>query len=131
MLKIIMRHLHLYVIDMMNDMTKLSNKQHAVINDIMDNFEFDKVLNHMKHVDWTWASENYALFIPEIADLRSALRDLIVHAFNNINTIKENEPDYKGVSFASTGGFSVYVHADDSCEAYFSVTDWQVDPNDL
>lgn len=126
-----MHRLHLYVINMMNDMTKLSNKQHAVINDIMDNFEFDKVLNHMKHVNWKWVSKNDTYSMPEIADLRSKLRSLIVHAFNNINKIKESEPDYKGVSFTSTGGFSVYVHADDSCEVYFSVTDWWVDSNDL
>lgn len=119
------------------DYTGITTDQHAVINNIIDCFNFNKVYKHMEHVGWKWLSDekdrygNNIMALPDISELRQALRRLLVHAFQSVNKLKQEEPDYSGPCYSSCGGFTVYCWPNDMCQAFFSVTDWWIDPEDL
>lgn len=49
------------------------NKQ-AIIDEVMDFLEFEKIYKVMKFLNWEWASENR---VPEIYELRRFVRELI------------------------------------------------------
>lgn len=116
------------------DYTGITSRQHNAINDVMDAFEFDKVYAHMKHVNWGWASKtsdgNDYLEVPDMDHIKHALRKMLVHVYTTMND-RKTDSDVNGPCYSSSGGFTVYVWPDDSCQAYFSVTDWWVDSDVL
>ena len=118
------------------DYAGITNEQHTAINDVMDMFEFDKVLNHMKTVKWKWSigpkDEDgiRSLAEPDIYDLKEALRSMLVRCFQAVNLVKEEDSDCKGPCWSSCGGFTVYAWPDNRCQAFFSVTDWWYEPED-
>jgi len=66
-------------------------------DEIMEHFDFEKVLEHMTHVDWKWhrGSEH---MVPTVFDLRGTARHCLA------TVIESNEPS----SNAGTGGFYAY-----------------------
>jgi hypothetical protein len=118
------------------DYTGITNEQHQAINDVMDCMEFEKILNHMRAVNWKWGLGEKdkdgipTLMEPEIYDLKDSLRSMLVRGFHSVNLCKEEDPDYNGPCWSSCGGFTVYCWPDNRCQAFFSVTDWWYDPED-
>lgn len=117
------------------DYTGITTRQHNAINDVMDAFEFDKVEAHMNHVNWGWAAptpeDEWNLEVPDLDQIKQSLRKMLVRAYNNMNENKKIDPEFNSPCYSSCGGFTVYVWPDDSCQAYFSVTDWWVDTDML
>lgn len=66
-----------------------------MIDEVMDNFDFDKVHKMMAAVGWKWAKEDGGYTVPDIQRLKKAARYLIKKA------IKDDVIDI------STGGFEV------------------------
>lgn len=65
--------------------------------DIMQSFDFEKVLQHMIETDWQWYSPG-GMKVPDIEDLRVQARSLLTRA------IWEESP----VINVGTGGFMAY-----------------------
>ena len=53
-------------------------KERDLIDEIMDNFDFEKVHRVMTAVEWTWATIGG---VPEVRDLRTTARKLLKGAF--------------------------------------------------
>lgn len=62
-----------------------------LIDEVMDNFDFKKVEQTMRFLNWTWVNE-----VPNEKRLRSCVRDLI-------KTLQDDE----NCGFTATGGFVV------------------------
>ena len=69
-----------------------------IIDDIMDNFDFDKVHEAMLLLGWRWVNHDTQAFeIPEISELRKRARGLMR------NAIASSRDSYT----TATGGFQV------------------------
>ena len=102
------------------DLNKLTNDQHNKIADVMDRFDFEIVAKYMKQVQWEWfMSGKY--YVPDIIEIRKYVRKLLIETYNRLNSYLSEDPNYKGVTMTSTGGFTVYVHPDNECDVYFSI----------
>lgn len=99
------------------DLSKLTIEQHERIAEVMDSFDFNTVEKYMNDTNWEWAyGDEYV--IPTNSDLRRRLRTMLVRCFNDLNESNDT------VVWNSTGGFTVYVHQGNECEAYFSIADY-------
>ena len=113
----------------MLDYSKITNKQHHIINDIIDNFNFNVVADYMEKTNWVWVDHSDAktiddllsapVYIPNAAELRCRLREILYKAFSNANEGEDNGPYY-----ISTGGFTVYVWKTNECHVHFSIEDY-------
>ena len=109
-------------------MESLTPKQWASINEVLDVFDFDKVEDHMQQVNWIWyRSDDEEERVPTQSEIRAALRNMLIRAYDGMNMWKKEEPDLQSPYWTSCGGFTVYVWPNDTCQAYFSVTDWWID----
>ena len=66
------------------------------IEDLLDEFDFNKVHRVMQALNWRWAGIDG---VPEVPDLRRQARDLLRHI-----------AEAKNVRSVSTGGFTAYMH---------------------
>ena len=57
------------------------------IQEILDNFDFDKVQSVMQHLNWTWSLGANTRGIPEIDDLKKLAKELLEDADANGYTI--------------------------------------------
>ena len=113
----------------MIDYSKLTNKQHRIINDIIDNYNFDVIADYMKNTNWVWADMsnvnsidemvNAPVYVPNVPELRGRLRELLQRTF-----INANEGNIDGPYYISTGGFTVYVWKTNECHVHFSIEDY-------
>ena len=117
------------------DYSKITPEQRLAIDDVMDEFDFEKVERHMKTVNWGWAAptpeDEWNLEVPDLSMIKAACRRLLVNSFTSVTENKEADPDYRGPCFSSCGGFTVYAWPDNSCQVFFAVTDWWVDGEDI
>lgn len=114
----------------MSNYSKLTEQQHLVINEVMDEFDFEAVKKHMNHVNWCWSMKDlYA--IPDIRDLRRSLRERLMEAFVEMNEFKESDSFDNSPVMISSGGFTVIVWPSDYCNAFFNVAELYVDPDEL
>ena len=66
-----------------------------MIDEVMDNFDFESVQKMMAAVDWRWGNEEGGDSVPDVADLRQSARRMIKDTFK------------EGVFAISSGGFQV------------------------
>ena len=88
----------------------MEDKYQDAIDNIMDNFDFEKVHKTMKALKWVWAGEG----IPHITSIRKKARGLLKDAFQHKNNIV-------------TAGFHVHYSSDKDGEyvhIMFVVADW-------
>ena len=98
----------------------ISEQTQETIDDIMDNFEFDKVHEVMEFLEWKWALDD-GYCVPSINDLRRRSRQLIKDVVSNLERNEECN--------VSTGGFTVrgWKSSDDGkifLELSFVLTNW-------
>jgi len=92
------------------------------IEDILDNFDFDKVKKTMDALQWLWYD---TIGVPEISDLRKCARRLLTEASEKVMNINEMPAE----SNMATGGFRATAYRyDDTDKIYFrlafEVTTW-------
>jgi hypothetical protein len=112
------------------DYSKVTERQRFAIDDVMDNFDFDAVETHMNQTSWEWATTKNGKVYMEVPDkcrIKFKLRQLLVEAFTKMSVEKERNPNFKGPFYISTAGFTVLVWENDTCQVFFSVSDWWVD----
>ena len=89
-----------------------------IIDDIMDNFDFDKVHEAMSLLGWRWwIRETDSLDIPDIPRLRNRARGLMKEAMNS------TQPEYD----IATGGFQVHketIEGEVFLSLSFVLTEW-------
>jgi len=71
----------------------MTQEQAQVVAQILERFDFNKVLNHMRSVDWQWFDE-----VPTMDDIKGTATRLLVEA----------QMDPQDVVSMGTGGFRVY-----------------------
>ena len=98
-----------------NNMKKQLTMQQDKIDDIMDNFNFNKVETIMKATNWTWASTHG---VPVEHELRKQARELL-------KSVSQHYVSELGFRYAiSTGGFKATKYYDGELELEFIVAKW-------
>ena len=117
------------------DYSKITPEQRLAIDDVMDEFDFEKVAKHMQVVNWGWSAptpeDEWNLEVPDVSQLKAACRRLLVNTFTSVSMVKETDSDYKGPCYSSCGGFTVYAWPNNICQVFFAVSDWWVDGEDI
>lgn len=85
------------------------------INHIMENYDFEKVHNCMKKIDWVWAIVKSADGIPNIEELKKTAKRLLTEAL-----IKGKQNKFSRIG---TGGFQA-TYENDVLELSFILTEW-------
>jgi len=85
------------------------------IDEIMDNFDFKKVEQTMKALDWKWGMADS---IPEEYELRREARRLLKDVASE--NVRESDLRYA----VATGGFKATKYFDGGLELEFIVTSW-------
>lgn len=102
---------------MVKHMTKERAQQH--LDNIIDWFDFEKVNEVMKALDWSWVGEG----IPEPYRLKGQIRELFWDCF------KSEKQDLVTIS---CGGFWVSLDKEqDFADCKFVVSDWQSSSEDF
>lgn len=86
------------------------------IDQIMDNFDFNKVHKVMIATDWKWV---FTDGVPTEAELRQQARKML----KEVST--KNITDDIGDYYISTGGFTVTKYSDTSLTLEFIVSSWE------
>jgi hypothetical protein len=71
----------------------MTQEQAQVVAQILERFDFDKVLKHMQSVGWKWFDE-----VPDMDDIKDTATRLLIEA----------QMDPQDVVSMGTGGFRVY-----------------------
>lgn len=82
------------------------------IEQIFENFDFNKVYKCMVTLDWTWASSDGT---PSINELKSCAKRLLTD-------VSKKETDLP--TFISTGGFKATKHEDGNLGLEFNIENW-------
>ena len=91
----------------------ITQKQQKLIDDIMDNFNFEKVHKVMKFLNWTWWNlETMKEYVPTIQDIRSSARD-------RLKTVLLEKCGY-----CESGGFVARKYDDDTISLEFKIESW-------
>lgn len=99
------------------------------VEEIMDNFDFERVAEVMRHLGWTWIEDGRS-GVPNIDMIRENARRLLLSAWDAIDN--KAKPDGDGLLEweVSTGGFTAWVAERDGfpheCRAKltFNVDEW-------
>jgi hypothetical protein len=104
----------------------LSNTDHDVIWEILENFDFDRVHSVMTYLGWTWhkqfKEEPEQVFVPDVNQLRTEARRRMIAGI-------EWARDNGSIQYlSSSGGFEVTVDIDAENKAWvslkFILTEW-------
>ena len=108
------------------DYSKVTDRQRVSIDEVMDTFDFEKVHQYMIYANWGWAKPNsndpMNLEVPDVFEIKSALRKMLVDTFSRMTLLKEENPNIEYPINSSCGGFAAYIYPNDTCEVYFYVT---------
>lgn len=88
------------------------------IDNIMDNFNFNRVEKAMRATKWTWASASEEDSIPTETELREQARRLLKEA----STKTVTKSDFRW--YISTGGFRATKYFDGELELEFILSSW-------
>jgi len=88
----------------------MTRQEQEAIETTLDNFDFIKVHDVMKHLDWEWRGE-----LPTVGILYKTARHLLEDSCS------------KNLSIHGTGGFTVYREEGRHIELVFSISTWEED----
>ena len=104
---------------------EITPKIRTTIDEVLDNFDFERVEKVMQLLNWTWGSGTNAE-VPDIARLRTQARKLLQDCFENRPKGRE-EIDWS----SSTGGFVAqsitYDDEDFRLSLVFELTSYDAD----
>jgi hypothetical protein len=102
----------------MIDYKKLNNEQIKTINNVMDNFDFERVEKVMDCLEWSWGV-GHDEHVPDIYEIKQFARHLLADTIIRLSHLIEN----KSLSL-STGGFVATSYRDGSLSLSFVVEEW-------
>lgn len=91
------------------------------INEIIENFDWLRVHNHMTHTNWTWASAR----TPSGPTVPSFPK-LISHATKLLQAVAESP---EKITWTASGGFFA-LKFNGILRLHFEITSWGADPDD-
>jgi hypothetical protein len=101
----------------------ITNQDHNAVWEILENFNFDKVLQVMQALNWTWHTESGEYEVPDLQLLRTEARRLLLRAVEWVR-----DPDRSNAFCLGVGGFEVQAELDENEQVWvslkFIVTDW-------
>jgi hypothetical protein len=89
--------------------------EEQIIDDILDEFDFGKVMQVMEHLDWKWGGISSPPEVPSLGQLRKRARSLMKYCIGHDEYV------------TATGGFHVRKETFEGQPYYqlqFVVTDW-------
>ena len=108
----------------------------AMIDEIMEEFDFHKVFRTMDALDWKWGTVNGGKGTPSIDDLRETAEYLLRGAAKSrLGDSKDSHWELGIIN--ATGGFQATAYCDEdktkitALSLQFVVTEWNVDIEDL
>jgi hypothetical protein len=99
----------------------------TMVDDIINEFNFEKVQKTMHALDWTWASTQMA--VPSISELKNTARYLLINVYNmRQDEYKETHPEVPVT--CGTGGFRATALCNedqvvDFLKLEFIVSEWE------
>jgi len=87
-------------------------KKEDLINEVMDEFDYDKVQRVMEFIDWKWASVDGVL---SVGDLKRKSRILLSDCVNGATLHKQDV-------IISTGGFKAEATWDNESNKIYNIT---------
>ncbi len=99
------------------------------IQEIMDEFDFDRVHEVMKHLDWKWYMGDYSTYVPTVRQIKERV-------FKQLNEVKEEAKSRKCNTIIATGGFEseAFYNKDTGKVDYFTlkfvVEEWEAGKDD-
>lgn len=108
---------------------KYYERHQKMMFDIINNFDFQKVHDVMKYLDWTWYSKG----IPTVDDIRFSARERIESVIKNCLLDANPNEEY----FVSSGGLKATAIKDDYgqitfLQLEFVIVSWDLnDPYDI
>jgi hypothetical protein len=106
----------------------MKNK-HDAVNEIISNFNWDRVHRTMELLNWTWVYSQTESGVPSIGELFIQARKMLY----DVISLAERE---KNDCVISTGGFMALAHYDANykqicnLQLIFNLTSWDVDLNE-
>ena len=77
-----------------------------LINEVLDNFDFERVHQVMKFLDWRWINiYEGGTLVPSIARLVAAAQDYLSRAYDALEKLEWNESEY----MVGSGGFEAWA----------------------
>lgn len=113
------------------DVTHMFDPVEKMIDDILENFNFDKVNKAMHFLNWGWGGVG----VPNINQLKTQARDLLKGAADSRLNLFKHKHWELGVSNA-TGGFRATAFCNEDkteiiyLELQFVLTDWDAEIED-
>lgn len=89
-----------------------------VIDEVLDNFDFEKVEKVMNAIHWRWAMSEEPDGIPTIAEMRKTARKLL----KDLSVYKKEE----NINQTGTGGFYAEIIDNEVVQLRFEVTSVEV-----
>lgn len=90
-------------------------EMNTLIEDIIDNFEFENVHKYMTLIDWTWYQSDGSYKTPTIPEMKEAVRCLLADTYREFKRRDENE--WK----IFNGGFQAIVGTDRDNDIYMKL----------
>ena len=102
-----------------------------MIDEIMDNFNFENCHKAMQALNWTWVGKG----VPSVQDLRSSAIERINSAIVGLSTVKYRNSD-DSYYFSSSGGLKATVWKNkkghvDGINLEFVLTSWDVSSDEI
>lgn len=105
----------------------MQNKNVEKIIEILNNFDFSRVVKTMKALDWTWNDKDLGNYFPSELEMRKLVTDQLTELVKIIEstTRKQREKFY----CMACGGFNTIVYFDaennPQFKVYFSAEEWE------
>lgn len=102
-------------------------KREKMIEDVINNFNFESCHRVMQSLNWTWAG----IGIPTVEDLKNSARNRINNAIEGLLD-KENRLSSRDYYYSSSGGLKATAHKNryghlSYIMLEFVLTDWESD----
>jgi hypothetical protein len=99
--------------------------EESMINDILENFDWEKCVKTMKALNWTWALVGF----PQVHNLKETAKHLLN---SSIQGVKEKDINFHSSYFSVTGGLKATAWKNRFGQVVginleFVVTDWESD----
>lgn len=98
-------------------------KMDDLVEEIMDNFEFEKVHEVMDALKWEWVDTSGCFRVPSEKELRKRTSEMLYQTINNYITGIMNGEDRDNPARISSGGFECTFDGE-SLSLNFVLADW-------
>jgi hypothetical protein len=105
----------------------MARKKYDMVNEVLAHFDFDKVHQTMKALNWTW----YGKGIPTLQELKESAEERMYNAIDQVLS-KDNKESHEVAWVSTTGGFKAMAWKTKKgklakVQLEFIVSEWNAD----